>query len=115
VTRGEVVREDQRWHFLDPCLTTDELSQLIAWLRRLPDSIGPIWFTEPLLHFEQIDEDSPWTLRLILKGEALPKEWNLSREERWDEGVSLTLHTTREQVRRMVEGLQEDMERFPPR
>jgi hypothetical protein len=113
--RGEVVREDRRWHFIDPCLVTDELAQLIAWLKRLPDSGGPIWFTEPLLQFEQIDGESPWLLRLTLKGEALPKEWNLSRQERWNDGMSLTLRTTQEQVRRAVEGLEEGLARFPPR
>jgi hypothetical protein len=115
MVRGEVVRAGQRWHFVDPCLVTDELTQLMAWLKQLPDSDGPIWFTEPLLHFEQINGDSPWILRLILKGEALPKEWNLSRQERWNDGMSLTLRTTQEQLRRAVAGLQEDLARFPPR
>jgi hypothetical protein len=113
--RGEVVREDRRWHFIDPCLDTDELTRLIAWLKRLPDSGGPIWFTEPLLQYEQVEGDVPWQVRVTLKGEALPDVLGLSDEERWYDGVRLDLDTTPEQVQRVIAGLEEDLARFPRR
>ena len=91
------------------------MTRLIAWLKRLPDSGGPIWFTEPLLQFEQVEGDVPWQVRVTLKGEALPDVLGLSDEERWYDGVRLDLDTTPEQVQRVIAGLEEDLSRFPRR
>jgi hypothetical protein len=113
--RGEVIREDRRWHFVDPCLVTGELADLIVWLRALPYSSGPLSFMESRLKFEHVEGESPWLVRVTLRGDALPALLGLSFEERWYDGVPLNLDTTPEQVQRVVAGLEEDMKRLPPR
>jgi hypothetical protein len=113
--RGEVVRQDRRWHFVDPCLVTGELADLIVWLRALPHSSGSLSFMEPLLEFEHKEGESPWQVPVTLKGEALPAVLGLSVDERWDDGVQLVLDTTPQQVQRVVAGLEEDLKRLPRR
>lgn len=112
--QGEVVREDVRWTFDDPCLMTQELGELIAWLKRMPEPESTLTFLEFLLRFDVLSDDPPWTMRITLRGEVVP-ERVLPGHDRWENGVMLTIETSQAQIERVVSALEADLRRFPPR
>lgn len=113
MVQGEVHRGDDAWTFADPCLLTSELQQLIAWLKQSPRPKSAIWFLEPLLRFEW-QSDAVDKLMLQLRAEAIP-EGVLSGRARWDEGITLDLIVSPQQIETLAAGLADDLRRFPPR
>lgn len=113
VVQGEVNRGNDSWTFTDPCLLTGELQQLIAWLAQPPRAKSSICFTEPLLRFAwPTDATEPLTVQL--RGEAVPERM-LAGRARWDEGITLDLIVSPQQLRTFASGLAEDLRRCPPR
>lgn len=74
----------------------------------------PAEFTECLLKFEVEPDMIPWSLAVTLRGEAVP-EHVLSGIDRWETGIRLLLDTTPAQIQRVIEGLEADLKRFPPK
>lgn len=114
--QGDIERpEADDWSFTDPCLLTSEFGQLIDWFEALPSPELPqISFMEPLLSFEAVSDDSPWTVRVHLSAEAVP-ESIVPSPDRWSEGIELVLETDANNRDRFVAALNHDLRNFPPR
>jgi hypothetical protein len=105
---GRVDCDKGSWTFRDPCLTTFELAQLLAWLASLPHPTEPILsFTEPLLAFVW-DPPRERSLAVRLRGEALP-----AQRDRWSTVVELSFAPDPQSLGAFVDELRRQVERFP--
>lgn len=92
IVSGRVKRGDESWIFQDPCLTTWEARELLAWLRRASESVAEVIdFTEPHVSFDASPKDGDETIIVVtLKGEAAPP--SISDRDRWDVGCPTAFH-----------------------
>jgi len=108
---GRVECEVGCWQFREPCLTTFEVVDLLAWFS---DGLSmPLQFTEPLLKFAR-DTSTPRQVFLTLRGEALPSN-RFDDGTRWGRGLSLTLATDPSQVSQFMSDLTLQNQEYPRR
>ncbi|MDQ0895792.1 HIRAN domain-containing protein [Agromyces ramosus] len=88
---GRVKLAEESWEFRDPCLTTWEARELLAWLRAVPPAVDTsIEFTEPNLSLAAVAADPGESILVIrLAGEAAPP--SASWDDRWGRGIRMEL------------------------
>jgi len=112
---GHVRCGGDSWTFHDPCMTTWEVKELLAWLKRAQHGIPePIEFTEPNLSFMALVEAAAVaSIVVTLKGEAAHP--SLSDEDRWNDGQQVALDMSSHSLASIIEAWERDVAQFPER
>lgn len=120
--RGDIrTAGGRRWEFLDPCLTTWEVRDLSAWLRRAAVSGGAarrrrIAFTEPNLTFSfRRRRAGRACLEACFSHEALPPWAARDHDGRQTGKYALTLDISREYLIHAARAWDLEHEQFPER
>lgn len=112
---GRVKHGEKSWTFHEPCLTTWEAQELLAWLRHAGQhSPGEIEFTEPNLSFAaRSDAGGAATIVVTLKGEAAPPD--ISDADRWGAGREISFRVSAAALVAAAEAWERDLTKFPVR
>ena len=97
------------WKTTDPCLTTFELKWLIEWFEKIfegKEVEKHLYFTEPCLEFEVLKDK----LRVFLSHEFAPPWIKDYKEE-----FFIDFTVTQPELKRAVQKLQKELEKFPIR
>lgn len=127
--RGEVrTAVGESWTFHDPCLTTWDCVELLAWLRAASqgevapsdtpsEESGLLWFTEPNLAFSLAEmNDESLVVRVHLSAESAPRHTAAGAElalEMYEYVVPL--RTTAAELAAAADEWDADISRYPKR
>lgn len=112
---GRVKLAGELWEFRDPCLTTWEAHELLAWLRALPKATETsIYFTEPNLSFSAASGNPGESILVIrLAGEAAPP--SASWEDRWGNDARIEFAVTHASLTAVADEWEQQVELYPLR
>lgn len=112
---GRVKRGNESWAFREPCLTTWDAQNLLAWLRRIHSSTAEsIDFTEPNLSFDAHPTGGDEvTIVITFKGESAPP--SIADEDRWSVGCAMTFRVSEGSLAAAADSWERELAAFPVR